>query len=115
MASSQLPNYLRAHRKRMALSQREIAFLLGVEYGTKVCRYECFSREPRFRTILAMEAIFQCPAHQIFAGVFRQIERDVAARAKVLLKRLKNPKSNQRVARKRQILERLAAGPTQAS
>ena len=66
MASSQLPNYLRTHRKRLGLSQDEVAYLLGAESGAKASRYERFSREPGFRTALACEAVFQRPIRELF-------------------------------------------------
>jgi hypothetical protein len=41
MSSSQLTNYLRTNRKRLVLSQEEVAFMLGFkgeDKGIKVCR-----------------------------------------------------------------------------
>ncbi len=84
---SSLSNYLRTHRKRLALSQEEVAFLLGVkgmDKGIKVCRDESLAREPSLQTALAYEAIYGRPVRELFAGLYEQIERDVAERAKVL-------------------------------
>ena len=84
---SSLSNYLRTHRKRLALSQEEVAFLLGVkgmDRGIKVCRDESLAREPSLQTALAYEAIYGRPVRELFAGLYEQIERDVAERAKVL-------------------------------
>jgi hypothetical protein len=61
MSSHHFPNYLRAHRKRLSLSQDEIAYLLGAYSGAKVCCYERFHYEPVFHTALAYEAIFGRP------------------------------------------------------
>src|ERR1035441_2972277 len=84
MASEHLPNYLLSHRKRSALSQEEVAFLLGVQSGAKVCRHERFSREPGLQTALAYEAIYQKPVSELFPGLFEKIQREVKARAKIL-------------------------------
>src|SRR6058998_2773242 len=84
MTSPRLPNYLRANRKRLALSQNEVAFLLGTQSGAKVCRYERFVREPSLETAFAFEAIFQRSARELFGGLYQKIEKEVAARAKVL-------------------------------
>ena len=84
---SSLSNYLRTHRKRLALSQEEVAFLLGVkgmDKGIKVCRDESLAREPSLQTALAYEAIYSKPVRELFAGLYEQIEREVAERAKVL-------------------------------
>jgi hypothetical protein len=51
-----LPNYLQSQRKRLALSQEEVGFLLGIggmTKGEKVCRDENFAREPSLQDALA--------------------------------------------------------------
>jgi len=106
MASSQLPNYLRANRKRLALSQKEVAFLLG---AAKVCRYERFAREPSLRTALAYEVIFQRPARELFGGLHKALEKQVAARARSLGKRVNRESSKARHSRKRESISALAA------
>jgi transcriptional regulator with XRE-family HTH domain len=100
MASSQLPNYLRSHRKRLALSQGEVAFLLGGQSGDKVCRDERFTRRPSLETALAYEAIFQKPVRELFGGLYQSIELDVTARSKTLVSRIERKPSNQRTIRK---------------
>jgi transcriptional regulator with XRE-family HTH domain len=101
MSSSSLTNYLRTNRKRLALSQEEVAFVLGYQgenKGIKVCRDEKFAREPSLQTALAYEAIYGRPVRELFAGMYQKIEEDVAARAKVLTYRKDrklNPKRHQ--------------------
>src|ERR1044071_2939867 len=95
MPSPKLPNYIRSHRKRSALSQDDVAFLLGARSGAKVCRYERFVREPSLQTALAFEVIFQKPVRELFAGLYRRVERQVVARAKVLTHKLNHQKSGQ--------------------
>lgn len=109
MASPQLPNYLLANRKRVALSQDEVAYLLGASTGEKVCRHEKFTREPSLATALAYEAIYQRSASELFSGLYQQIEREVALRAKTLAAKTADRKPNRRTARKRQTLTGLAA------
>jgi transcriptional regulator with XRE-family HTH domain len=109
MASSQLPNYLRTHRKRLGLSQDDVAYLLGAVSGAKTSRYERFSREPGFRSALACEVVFQKPIRELFAGLYEQIEREVAVRAKELVLKTGSTKSGKHTARKRETLERIAA------
>lgn len=80
-------NYLRPHRKRLALSQEEVAFLLGargMDKGIKVSRDENHARMPNLETALAYEAIYGKPVRELFAGLYARVERDVAERAKVL-------------------------------
>ena len=82
-----LSNYLRTNRKRLALSQEEVAFLLGVngmDKGIKVSRDENRAREPSLATALAYEVIYGKPVRELFAGVYEHVERKVAERAKLL-------------------------------
>jgi transcriptional regulator with XRE-family HTH domain len=88
MPSHPLPNYLRAHRKRLGLSQDDLAYLLGCRSGTKVSRYERFRRQPHLATVFAFEAIARVPARTLFAGVYVTAERDVVRRAEALLRQL---------------------------
>ena len=91
-----LPNYLRMHRKRMGLSQKDVAYLLGCRSGAKVSRYERFAREPTLRTAIACEAVFNTPIRKLFAGVYEEVERAVERRARVLARRLAAPKAKGR-------------------
>lgn len=100
-----LPNHLRAHRKRLGLSQKDIAYLLGSGCGAKVCRYERFTREPSLETALAYEAIFQRPFRELFSGPYQKIEKEVAARAKGLAERTKRQKPSRQNTRKCQTLK----------
>jgi transcriptional regulator with XRE-family HTH domain len=102
MTTSRLPNYLRANRKRLTLSQDEVAFLLGTQSGAKVCRYERFVREPSLQTAFAFEAIFQKPARELFGGLYQKVEQEVVARAKVLAYRIDHRRPIGRTRRKRE-------------
>lgn len=101
---TQFSNYLRSHRKRLALSQDEVAFLLGVLSGAKVSRYEKFTRVPSLETALAFEAIFQRPASELFAGLNQKVQQDVVARAKSLLQKVDRGKPDDKTALRRQML-----------
>ena len=109
MTSLQLPNYLKANRMRLALSQDEVAFLLGAQSGTKACRYERFARVPSLETALAYEAIFKTPVSELFGGLYQKVEREVAERAKILAERSDYGTSGAQTGRKRQALAELAA------
>jgi transcriptional regulator with XRE-family HTH domain len=90
-----LSNYLRTHRKKLALSQEEVAFLLGgtgEHKGSKVSRDESFLREPSLRAALAYEAIYGKSVRELFAGLYEEIEKEVVKRAKILSYRKGNPK-----------------------
>lgn len=104
MPSPQLSNYLRSNRKRLALSQGEVAFLLGQKSSGQVSRYEQFEHVPSLETALAYEAIFKSPLSEIFGGLYQKAEQDVAERARVLASRI-----GERDAAKRKMLAALGA------
>jgi len=86
-AMKSLPNYLQTQRKRLSLSQEEVGFLLGIagmNKGNKVCRDESFARVPSLQDALAYEAIYDRPVRELFAGLYQQVEQEVASRAKFL-------------------------------
>lgn len=84
------PHYARRCRKRAGLSQDEVARLLGTKCGTKVSRYERFARLPTLATAFAYEVLFGVPASELFAGVFASVRTATLARARGLLKELRN-------------------------
>lgn len=108
MTSSQLPNYLRTNRKRLGFSQDDVAFLLGARSGTKICRYERRIRDPGFHTALAFEAIFQRPIRELFAGVYDEVAREIANRAKILVVETERARPGRITARKREALTKIA-------
>ena len=92
-----LSNFLRINRKRRGLTQEEVAFLLGVKgesRAIKVSRDENSVREASLRAAVAYELIYGKLVSHLFAGLRREIVRDVKIRAKVLLHRRgkQNPK-----------------------
>ncbi len=83
-----LRNYLKTHRKRSGLSQRELAYLLGCKHGSKVSRYERGERLPGLATVLGFEIIFRSRARELFAGIHDGIAREIIDRATLLHKRI---------------------------
>src|SRR6266849_3966922 len=100
MASHKLPNYLRLCRKRLGLSQDEVAFLLGWRDASQPSRYEHFSRIPALRTALALAVIFRVSVHELFSGEYQKVEGAVCRQAQRLKARLARANPDQRTARK---------------
>jgi len=88
MSTSKLTNYLRTYRRRAGLSQRELAFLLGVSVRGPVSEMEKRRRMPLLRTALALEAIFGIPAGDLFAGLRETITSDIEERVDQLAAQL---------------------------
>ena len=62
--------------------------LLGAVSGTKVSRYENFTRMPGALTVFTLEIVFNQPASELFAGSFQTIRLAVQERARRLVKQL---------------------------
>jgi transcriptional regulator with XRE-family HTH domain len=93
MAQQRLDNYLRAYRKRIGLSQDDVASLLGYKSGAQVSRYERGTRKPTLENSLAFEAILSVPARELFAGRYEKVAKAVSRRAAQLAERLKAPEA----------------------
>jgi len=96
MATQRLENYLRTHRKRSGLTQREIAFLLGWKTAGSLGRYEKRRRLPPLKTALACEEIFGISVGELFAGMRQEVGKDISKRRVQLRARLQTtaPKVN---------------------
>ena len=82
-----LPNYLLTNRKRLALSQEEVGFLIGAKGASKestVSREERSIREPSLQAAIAYELIYGKPMRELFAGLYEEVEQSVAERARIL-------------------------------
>jgi transcriptional regulator with XRE-family HTH domain len=108
--SHKLENYLRTYRKRSGLSQDEVAFLLGSQSGTKVSRYERFSRRPSLETLFAYEMVFGARARELFAGAYQKVERRILSRAQLLTRKLNRATPDRTATRKLQILKAITSG-----
>jgi transcriptional regulator with XRE-family HTH domain len=108
--SHKLENYLRTYRKRSALSQDEVAYLLGCQNGIKVSRYERFSRRPNLETLFAYEVVFGAPARELFAGAYQKVEKRTLNRAQLLTRKLNRATLDRMATRKLQILEAITSG-----
>lgn len=90
MAAKPLQNYLRMYRKRLHMTQDELAFLIGGRDGSRLSRYERFKRVPTLDTALAIEAALGVPVRELFAGEYAEVEAKVSRRAKVLAVKVKH-------------------------
>lgn len=102
------PIYLRAHRKRWALSQRELGALLGGVSPTIMSRYERLVRTPPLHVIVGAEFIFGEPARQLFPALYAAVEREVAFQATSLAETISG-RDDLLARTQRELLEAIAA------
>jgi transcriptional regulator with XRE-family HTH domain len=84
---ARLDNYFRSFRRRSGLTQEDLGFLAG-ESTSAVSRFELGVRKPTLEYALALEAAYGVSVRELVAGQFHGVARNVAARARVLAKRL---------------------------
>lgn len=107
MLSPQAHNYLLPNRKQLALSQDDVAFLIGAGSGEKVCRHERFQREPNLGDALAYEIVYRRALSELFGGKYSRIEAEVQARARELLAQ-EGGGTTARTAQRRRVLAEIA-------
>ena len=83
-----LLNYLRSYRQKVALTQDEVAFLLGGSHGSTITRHEEYLRVPSLTTALRYAAVFSEDPRVLFAGRYAEENRKVKAQASKLLDRI---------------------------
>ena len=76
-----LPTYLRTYRRKWALSQRELAQLLGGTNRSKISRYERLVRTPNREALIGLEFIFSGQSGQLFPTIELSIVRAVMGNA----------------------------------
>ncbi len=75
-----LVNYVRVHRRRAGLSQRELGQVLGYSDEGAVARHERFCSLPPFLTALGYEIIFRVPVAEMFPGLKETVEFGIEKR-----------------------------------
>jgi DNA-binding XRE family transcriptional regulator len=75
-----LGNYIRAHRKQAALSQGELAKVLGYDHEGPVIGHERLRSLPPLLIALGYSVVFQKPVSEIFAGLSDAVEQAVEMR-----------------------------------
>ena len=86
--------YLRALRRKSALSQEDVAFLLGTYTGTRVSRHETGACAPPLEIALAYEVIFGAGTADIYEDLQLRIAQDVRKRAHTLHESLAHRQSD---------------------
>jgi DNA-binding XRE family transcriptional regulator len=71
---------LRSHRKRVGLSQKELALLIGYPNEGSVSRHERLYCAPPFHIALGYEAVFRIPVSSIFPGAYSEISERIEGR-----------------------------------
>lgn len=94
---------------RAALTQKEMAQLLGCRSSATICQYEARKREPDLRTALAYQVIFGIAVDELFPGIYQEVEKNVQLRAEGLAEQVRSDDNNPALAHKRQAISAILA------
>jgi DNA-binding XRE family transcriptional regulator len=95
--AERLKTYLRPFRRRWRLTQRELAFLIGIKSGSVISRIEGLNKTPRLSWAVACALLFDTRAFELFPGLFSEVHEDVLLRATDLYEELQgNPSKTTR-------------------
>ena len=75
-----LSNYVRVHRRKVGLSQRELGLVLGYQDEFPISKHERFHAVPPLIIALGYEIVFRVPVSEIFAGLKDRVEEDIEDR-----------------------------------
>jgi transcriptional regulator with XRE-family HTH domain len=102
--SSLVKNYLRTHRKRSGLRQDDIAFLLDLNGGYGISRYERLERIPSLDTAFGMQVLFDTLPHELYPGLYAKVERITRRRIRTLIRNLERESSGANTTFQREFL-----------
>lgn len=77
-------NYVRTLRRRWALTQEEVAALLGFEDRSCVSRIERGERVPSLERALALEVLFGVAPNAMFPLMYAEVEEETIRQAYIL-------------------------------
>ena len=80
MRTNATGNYLKSHRKKTGLSQRELALLIGYADEGQVSRHERSKSIPPLIVALSYEALFRVSVSVIFPGLFSALAERIEER-----------------------------------
>ena len=82
-------NYVRTFRQRYALTEEELARLIGLNSGTSISHIEQGDRPPTLQSALALQVVLAPAPSEMFPGLFMAIRKKVGKEAAVMLERIK--------------------------
>lgn len=77
MIFEQIANYLRSHRRKSGLSQKELAQIVGYITAAPVSEHERSVAIPALLIALGYEVIFRVPISELFPGLYQTVEANI--------------------------------------
>jgi transcriptional regulator with XRE-family HTH domain len=80
MKERELGNYLRSHRRKSGLSQRQLGELLGYVNEVQVSRHEKSEAVPPLGRVLGYHIVFRVPIAALFPRIYEDVREAVETR-----------------------------------
>lgn len=90
MSTPPLASYLRSHRLKACMSQREVAELVGFIAHHQVSNHEQLTTIPTLFVALSYQVIFAVPVAELFPGLFETIRHNIEGRLMTMEKALQD-------------------------
>lgn len=107
-------SHLRPHRRRWGLTQRELAYLIGLRSGAVISRLEGLKRTPSLAAAIACAIVFDAELLDLFPTLHLEVQDSVFRRANDLYEELQG-NSSPATKYKLDFLEDLLGRGTQAN
>lgn len=91
-------SYLRTHRRKSGLSQRELADVLDIITERQISLHENSREIPIFLTAIGYEIVFGVPLAQLFPGVYETLRHKIEMRLTEMEERLTQSTAKGRAA-----------------
>lgn len=99
MSNKVVGNYLRVHRRRCGLTQRDLGVLAGYKNDFQVSRHERSKTVPPLLVALAYEIVLGVPVAELFTGFQTAVTNAVARNVEELEAELENRNEGRHRAR----------------
>jgi DNA-binding XRE family transcriptional regulator len=98
MPAPQFKNYLRTYRKKLGLSQRQAAVIVGLKSAATLCEMERGDFMPSTRDCIAFGVLYKRSFRELWPTVNCEIEAQIDQRIRLLIDRLQQniPTSGQK-------------------
>lgn len=83
-----MESYLRYHRKKSGLTQREVAEVIGSIGPRQVARHENSKGAPSFFVAISYQIMFRTTVAELFPGLFETVSGDIEQRLSEMEQRL---------------------------
>jgi len=80
----QILNRLWKYRKERGLTQRDVAYILGIKNASQISHWERGDKIPGTRNILKLSALYQRLPNDLLWGLYEELREEVIARKKRL-------------------------------